>query len=352
MDAVGSESAVVFGYSEGGPLAALFAATYPERTSRLVIYGSYAVRTPQPDYPWAPHPAVRQRWIDNLEAEWGGMVDLKLMAPSLVGDEAFEKWWSKQLRAGVSPAGAIALARMNTAVDIRSILDTIQVPTLVMHRTGDQDADVAEGRYLANAIPNARFVELSGDDHLPYVGDVGALLNTVEEFVTGARRARETDRMLATVMFTDIVNSTAAAAKLGDEAWRALLDRHDDVVRSSLELFQGREVKHTGDGFMAAFDGPARGVRCAASICEAVRDLGLEVRAGLHTGECVVRGEDLGGIAVHIAARITALAGPGEVLASRTVKDLVSGSGISFVKWGTRQLKGVPGEWEIFTALP
>jgi class 3 adenylate cyclase len=349
MDAVGSERAVLFGHSEGGPMCLLFAAAYPQRTEGLVLYGTFAARARHPDHPWAPTAEERARHVRRIKEEWGGVVHLDELAPSLADDEDFRDWWARYLRSSASPAAAAALTSMNSEVDVRSVLPGITVPTLVVHHRGDRRVDVGAARWLAGQIPGARFVELPGDDHLIWA-DPDPIVDLVEEFVTGVPPAEVPDRVLVTVLFTDIVGSTATASALGDEAWRGLLDRHDETVRRYLERYRGREVKTTGDGFLAVFDGPARAVRCAQAIADAVGAFGLEIRAGAHTGEVELREEDVGGVAVHVAARIAALAGPGEVLVSRTVKDLTSGSGIVFAERGSHELKGVAGAWEVYAA--
>ena len=350
MDAAGSERAAVFGVSEGGNLCALFAATYPERTTSLVMFGCFAKRIWSPDYPWAPTPEKRQQEYELVEREWGNLMDLARYVPSKIGDQAFARHLTAYMRSAASPGAAVALLRMNTQIDIRLVLPTIRVPTLVIHRTGDRDAHVEEGRWLAARIPGARFVELPGDDHLPWVGDQDAILDEIQEFLTGIRQSPELDRALATVLFTDIVGSTELAARLGDRAWQALLEQHHALVRRELDRFRGREVDTAGDGFFATFDGPARASRCACSIRDAVRQLGIEVRAGVHTGEVELTGEKIGGIAVHIGARVAATARASEVLVSSTVKDLVAGSGIGFTDRGIHELKGIPGEWHLFAA--
>jgi class 3 adenylate cyclase len=341
MDAVGSKQAALFGVSEGGPMSALFAATYPERTAALVMYGSYAKRIWDPEYPWAPTSEERQRWYDLLEQGWGGAVDVETMAPSVASDPAFRDWWATYLRMSASPGAALALGRMNTQVDIRHVLPTISVPTLIIHRVGDRDIDVGGARYMAKRIPGAKYVELPGDDHLPFVGDQDSILDEVEEFF-------EPDRILATVLFTDIVASTERAATLGDRRWRELLELHNRVVRGQLERFRGREVDTAGDGFLATFDGPARAIRCAIACRDELARRGIEVRAGLHTGECELVGDKVRGIAVHIGARVASFAAQGEVLVSSTVKDLVAGSGLQFVDRGTHRLRGLPDEWHLF----
>jgi pimeloyl-ACP methyl ester carboxylesterase len=348
MDAVGSERAAVFGTSEGGPMCALLAATYPERTSALVLYGTYAKRIWDPEYPWAPTPGERQKFLTAIETGWGGVVDLATLAPSMVADEHFKQWWAAYLRLGASPGAALALAKMNTEIDIRHILATISVPTLILHRRDDRDAKLQGGQYIAERIPKAKFVELPGQDHLAWVGDADAILGEVEEFLTGVRHAPEYDRVLATVLFSDIVGSTERAAELGDRRWRDLLDSFHALVRRQLERHRGRELDTAGDGVLAAFDGPARAIRCACAVKNEVRDLGIEIRAGLHTGECERVGSKLSGIAVHIGARIASQASASEVLVSSTVKDLVAGSGLRFEDRGAHVLKGVPGEWRLF----
>ncbi len=350
MDKVGSERAALFGVSEGGNLCALFAATFPERTTALVMADTYAKRVWSPDYPWAPTPEKRQKEYELVEREWGNLMDLDHYIPSKIGDETFARRLATYWRRAASPGAAVALLRMNTQIDIRSILPTIRVPTLILHRTGDLDVNVEEGRYIAARIPGAKFVELPGDDHLPWIGDQDAFLDEVQEFLTGVRPPRAVDRVLATIMFTDIVGSTEFAARIGDQAWKSLLQQHDALVRKELVRFRGREEKTTGDGFFATFDGPARAIRCASSIRDNVRRLGVEIRAGLHTGEIELGDDHVGGIAVHIGARVAANAEPGEVLVSSTVKDLVSGSGVTFADRGLHTLKGVPGEWRLFSA--
>jgi pimeloyl-ACP methyl ester carboxylesterase len=351
LDAVGSERAAVFGHSEGGPMALLFAAAHPERTTALVAFGIFATRLRKPDYPWAPSAEERAAWIERVEREWGGDVDLATLAPSMAGDPAFRAWWASYLRSGASPGAAAALGRMNSAIDVRDVLPAVRVPTLVMHRTGDLDVNVEEGRWIAARIPGARFVELPGADHFPWVGDADRVVDEIQEFLTGVRPSPEPDRVLATVLFTDLVDSTRRAAELGDAAWRDLLSRHDAAVRRELDRFRGREAGTAGDGFLALFDGPARAVRCAAAVRDALRPLGLEVRSGLHTGELHVRPDGPSGVAVHIGARVAAEAGPGEILVSNTVRDLVAGSGLEFEDRGARRLKGVPGEWRLFAAV-
>ncbi len=350
VEAVGAERVDVFGFSEGGNLATLFAATYPERTEALIAFGIFAKREWSPDYPWAPTAAARRKEIALVRREWGGEMDLHILAPSVAGDEAFKRRLATYFRRSASPGAAAALLAMNTQIDIRAILPTIGVPTLVLHRTGDRDANIEEGRWIASRIPGARLVELPGIDHLPWVGDQDVVLDEIEEFLTGARVGAVPDRVLTTLLFTDVVGSTQRAVDLGDRAWRDLIEAHHLLVRGELDRWRGREIDTAGDGFLAAFDGPARAVRCAHAVVAGVRDLGLEVRAGVHTGECERVGDALRGIAVHIGARVAAEAGAGEVLVSGTVKDLVAGSGLVFDDRGSATLKGVPGEWRLFAA--
>lgn len=348
MDAVGSARAALFGVSEGGPMSALFAATYPDRTAALVIYGSYAKRIWDTDHPWAPSAIDRDSWLRYIYEEWGTPLDIEERAPSVAKDPRFRQWWATYLSRSASPGAALALSTMNADIDIRHVLGTIRVPTLILHRADDLTLRVEGARYMAERIPEAKYVELPGKDHLPWVGDQDAILDEIEEFLTGVRRGPEPDRVLATVLFLDIVGSTERAAALGDRGWRDLLQSFYAVVRRELERYRGREIDTAGDGILATFDGPARAVRCAAAACRSVRGLGIETRAGLHTGEVETLGDKIGGIAVHIGARVGALAGAGEVLVSSTVKDLVAGSGIEFADHGRHTLKGVPGEWQLF----
>jgi pimeloyl-ACP methyl ester carboxylesterase len=345
MDAAGSERAALFGVSEGGPMCSVFAASFPQRTSALVMYGSYAKRVWDPEYPWAPTPEERERWYTVLEQEWGSGADVEILAPS--ADERFRDWWSRYLRMSASPGAAVALGRMNTAIDIRQLLSAIRVPTLILHRTGDRDIDVRGSRWMAGQIAGAKYVELPGDDHLPWVGGQDGILDEVEEFLTGVRRGPDPDRVLATILFTDIIDSTQRASELGDRGWRDLLEQHHRVVRAELERYRGREIDNAGDGFCASFDGPARAIRCALAIREDLHRIGLDVRAGIHTGECEVLHDKLAGVAIHVAARIAASGGRGEVRVSGTVCDLVAGSGIAFQHLGPTALKGLPGVWQL-----
>jgi len=348
MDAVGSERAALLGVSEGGSMCALFAATYPSRTEGLVMYGSYARRHHAPDYPWGQSDAKVASTLREIEEEWGGPVGGAVRAPSAANDERFLRFWASYLVQSASPEAAATLMRMNSEIDVRPVLSAIQVPTLILHRSGDRIVQTEEAAYLAEHIPNAKLVVLDGEDHLPWIGDQDALLDEIEEGLTGIRRGPELHRVLATVLFTDIVDSTKRAAALGDARWKQLLQAHDELVRAQLDRFRGVEVKTTGDGFLATFDGPARAVGCAETITQTVRSLGIEVRAGCHTGEIEQVGDDVAGLAVHIGARVAALAGAGEVLVSGTVKDLVVGSGLSFEDRGSFELKGVPDRWHLY----
>lgn len=332
-------------------MRALFAATYPQRTSAPVIVGAYARRLWAPDYPFAPRRDEHERFMQEIGEGWGGPVGLARRAPSMMHDERFKDWWARYLRMSASPGAALALTRMNAEIDVRHVLQTIHVPTLILHRRDEQTLHVEHARYMARRIPNARYVELPGDDHLPWVGDQDAILDEIEEFLTGLRRGPAPDRVLATVLFTDIVGSTERAAQLGDRRWRDLLDGYYAQVRRELERFRGREIDTAGDGVFATFDGPARVIRCACEISRAVRMLGIEVRSGLHTGEIEMMGATVGGIAVHIGARVAAHAGAGEVLVSSIVRDLVAGSGLHFEDRGAHTLKGLPGEWRLFSVV-
>jgi len=348
LDTVGSERAALFGYSEGGVLCALFAATYPNRASALIMHGSYARLTAAPDYPWGLNEQERSAFVDQAVREWGAPIGIDMRAPSMATDERFRQWWARFLRLSASPAAFATLSHMNAQMDIRQVLPAIRVPTLILHSVNDRNLDVRGSRYLAEQIPGAKLVELSGPDHVPWLSDADIVVDEVEEFLTGARHAPEPERVLATVMFTDIVGASERAAGLGDRRWHDLLDSHHALIRRQLNHFRGREIDTAGDGFLATFDGPARAVRCASTISDGVRSLGIEVRAGLHTGECEMMGDKLAGIAVHIGSRVAALARPGEVLVSSTVKDLVAGSGLSFQDRGIQSLKGIPGEWRLF----
>ncbi len=346
MDAAQSRRAAVFGVSEGGNMSVLFAATFPERTSALVTFGVFAKRVWSSDYPWAPRPDDRAREIDAVERDWA-QLDPAPLAPQATPEQL--EAIARYLRRSASPGAAAALLRMNTQIDVRHVLPTVSVPALVLHRTHDRDVDVEEGRWIASQIPGARFVELPGDAHLPWLGDSDRLLVEIEEFLTGARPGVETSRVLSTILFTDVVGSTEIAARVGDERWRALLEQHHSVVRRELARHRGIELDTAGDGFFARFDGPARAVRCAAAIVDRVREeVGLDLRAGVHTGECELVDGKLAGIAVHTGARVAAAAQAGEVLVSSTVKALVAGSGIDFEDRGAARLKGIDETWQLF----
>jgi pimeloyl-ACP methyl ester carboxylesterase/class 3 adenylate cyclase len=347
MDAAGSKRAAIMGISETAAMALLFAATQPDRTRAVIAYGAWTNGDTRPAYPWAPT-SGEEDWLAELERDWGrGALFIDTMVPSLVGDKRYEAWYSKLERLAASPGGAVALARMAMQVDVGDILPAIQAPTLVLHRRGDRAIPISEGRFIADHIPGARFVELPGADHWPWIGDDRAI-EEIQEFLTGMREHAEPDRALATVMFIDIVDSTKRAADLGDRRWSDLLEAFYAIVRGELVRYQGREIDTAGDGFFMTFDGPARAIRCAATLIDAVAALGLDIRVGIHTGEVERLADQPSGLAVVIGARIGALAGAGEILVSRTVKDLVVGSELAFDKRGSQRLKGVPGEWELY----
>lgn len=348
MDAAGSERATIYGWSEGGAMSLMFAASYPERTAALVLFGSFACMR---EGAWTIPAAEFEQVCAMVENGWGHGVLLPPNAPSCANDEAFVRWWSQLERAAVSPGGIVALLRTNYAIDVRHVLPSISAPTLIFHRANDSLVPVAAGRYLAQHIPGAKYVELPGTDHMIQALDreiLDDLLDEVQEFLTGARERPEPDRMLATLVMNDIVGSTERAVEIGDRSWNELLTRYYAAVRAELATFRGREVNTTGDGVLATFDGPARAIRCACSIRVRVGQLGIRIRTGVHTGECEVIDGGIGGIAVHIAARVSAKADAGEVLVSSTVKDLVAGSRLEFSERGTHQLKGVPGEWQLY----
>lgn len=348
MDAVGSERAAVVGYSEGGTMCALFAATYPERTIGLVIIGGYARRSRTPDYPFGPEPAAHEKFIESLATSWPSDTLLELRAPSVVGDKHFTRWWTRFLRMSASPSAAVAMTRANNEIDIRHVLPTIQVPTLILHARGDRTCEIGHGRYIAENIPGAKFIEIDSDDHLPWLEGADEILRSVQEFLTGSRPKMVGDRVLSTIMFTDIVGSTEIAADRGDRAWGDLREAHNALVRQELAAYSGKEINTTGDGFVMAFDGPARAVRCAEALGEAVGEIGIDIRAGIHTGECELVDGELSGLALHIAARISDIAPAREIVVSRTVKDLVAGSGLAFEDFGVHALKGVPDEWQLY----
>ena len=351
LDAAGSERAALFGFSEGGPMSALFAATHPERVTHLILFGTYARGADFYNDEAALRSGIRIKRMDDALAHWGEGRSLEIFAPSVVSQENTRRFGLFERAVG-SPT--VIRERFRTAVelDVTEVLHTLRVPTLVLQRGNEKAVPATAARAMAEEIDGARYVELAGEDHIPWVGDAEPVLEEVEEFLTGVRRASESDRVLATVMFTDIVDSTRLAAEAGDRRWRDLAESHDEIVREALATYRGNEVKTLGDGFLATFDGPGRAIACAAAIVRRVRTLGLEVRAGLHTGECEVANDDVRGIAVNLGARVGAMAGPGEILVTSTVKDLVAGSGIPFEDRGMHHLKGVPDEWRLFRALP
>jgi class 3 adenylate cyclase len=351
MDAAGSERAALMGISEGVPMSILFAATHPERVQALVCYGGMARSTEADDYPFAPPvEALVESGSELVLPYWGQGALIEVAAPSQADNPDARAFFARMERASASPGMLASLAQMFIDLDVRDVVPTVQLPALVLHRRHDRLVNVRHGRWLAEHLPNTKLVELPGGDHAPWFEGCEQILDEVKEFLTGTHYAPEPDRILATVLFTDIVDSTDTAAQLGDQRWREVLERHRRGVRDALGRHGGREVKTLGDGFLVSFDGPARGIRCAREIVDSSGELGIQVRAGLHTGECELMGDDLGGIAVHIAARVTSLAEPSEVLVSRTVKDLVAGSGIEFADRGAHELKGVPDTWDLHAA--
>ena len=348
MDAAGSARAAVFGLSEGGSLATLFAAHYPERCQALVLWGAFAKFSS-----WFPTTEKLDAFYDYVESSWGTGANISAWAPAKKDDPVFREWFARRERSSASPAAVVALMRMNSQIDISGILPYVRVPTLVVHRTQDPVVNVEGGRQLANSIPNARLLELPGINHLPFLGeDSDRTTDEVAEFLTGEKPAIGGERTLATVLLTDIVASTMRAAAIGDRRWRELLDAHNAIVRREFARFRGTEVKTLGDGFLATFDGPGRAIHCALALTAAIRSLGIEIRAGLHTGEVEIGADDVRGIAVHLAARIVALAQPGECLVTRTVKDLVAGADIRFTERGRRELKGLADPVDLFSVAP
>jgi class 3 adenylate cyclase len=353
MDAAGSERAALFGMSEGAMMCMLFAAAHPERTSALVLWGAMARSTWAEDYPWAaPKEALLEADEELMSPYWGQGATLDVFSPSLADDPAAREYQARYERQAASPMRVDQLFKMFLDTDVRDTLPLIRTPTLVMHRRGDHAVNYRAARWLAEQIEGSRYVELEGEDHFPWVGEGGVdAMDEIEEFLTGVRPPPPIERVLATVLFTDIVDSTRLAGELGDRRWRELLEEHQRLVRERLGRFEGREIKTTGDGFLATFDGPTRAAECARAIVDDVPALGIEVRAGLHAGEVELMGDDVGGIAVHVAARIAALAGARTVLASRTVRDLAAGSGIEFDPFGRHALKGVADEWDIYSVV-
>lgn len=353
MDAAGSGQAALFGHSEGAGMCIVFAATYPERARALITYGGFAKRLRTNDYPWAPDTEKRMAYVDRLEHEGWSIwtdADVEYYAPSLVGDPEAARWFAAYVRRSASPGAAAHLLRLNTFVDVRAVLPQVRVPTLVLQAVGDRDVHVRDGRYLAEHIPGAKYVELPSGDHMWWVSHQDEILGEVQEFLTGTRPVVEADRFLATVLFTDIVGGTSIAAEVGDRRWRELIERHHVMVRQELRRHRGVEQDTAGDGFYATFDGPARAVRCGLAARDRLNGQGLQIRAGTHTGECQLVAGKVGGIAPIIGARIRDLAAPGEVLASATVRDLTVGSDLRFEDRGMHQLKGVPGDWHVFAA--
>jgi len=349
MDAAGAERAALFGVSEGGNMSMMFAAAHPERVSHLTLFGVFAKRAWSPDYPWAPTAEERRAWIDELVTGWDGAPDLTHLAPSRAGDRAFAEWFGRMARMAASPGSAKRLAELNTHIDVRDVLPAISVPTLVLHRVGDLDARIEEGRYIASRIPGARIIELDGADHVPWTLDTERICGEIEEFVTGVRGGPAGDTTLATILCTDIVGSTARRAALGDARWGHLIAAHDAGVRAILLRRHGVEINTTGDGVLAAFSSPGRALHAAFDIQEMARGLGLPIRAGVHTGECQRAGASVSGIAVDISVRVAACAGEAQVFASRTVRDLTIGAGFTFDDAGVHALKGAPGEWQLLS---
>ncbi|MGA9770742.1 MAG: alpha/beta fold hydrolase [Blastocatellia bacterium] len=348
MDAVGSRRAALLGVSEGGPMCSLFAATYPERTLALVMIGTYAKRIRSEDYPWAPTREQHEDFLEEMKKNWGGPVGLEARAPSVASDPHFREWWATYLRMGASPGAALALSRMNAEIDVRHVLPSVRVPALVLHRTGDTCLPVGGGRYMASLMPGARYVELGGRDHLPFVGDQDAIVDEIEEFLTGARPEPQIDRVLTTVLFILF----EGALHLPIQEQQVVRQRQQTHARHELALFRGKEIEMTDARLFATFDGPARAIRCAQAIADAAARLDIELQIGLHTGECEVIEETMGGVTVLLGEALAQAAVPGEVLISHTVKDLVAGSGIEFEPVGTRAFENLPGEWRLFTVRP
>jgi class 3 adenylate cyclase len=349
LKATGSEKIAIVGMGTGGPGAMLYAATYPERVSALVLFNCCARVVRTPDYPCGIPPELMERYMAVTGETWGTLANLEIFAPSMAADEHWTRWFLRCQRLSLSPDQAEEGIRYNNETAVQDVLPSIQVPTLVLHRRGDRYLRVEHGRFLAEHIPGASYKDLDGDDHVFFAGDTDAVIDEIEEFLTGIRPTESSERVLTTVMFTDIVGSSQTTTQMGDHAWRTLLDAHDAVVRTQLERHRGHEIKTTGDGFLATFDGPARAIRCACAIRDSVGGLGLDLRTGLHTGEVELRGDDVAGIAVVIGQRVSAQAGPGDVLVTTTVRDLVAGSGIEFADEGEYELKGVSGTWRLLS---
>lgn len=351
MEAAGSERVALLGISEGGPVSMLFAATYPEKTMALILYGVFAKGAWSQDYPYVLTREQYKRWMAIIRQSWGDPNSIANWAPSAVDDEIRKQWWGKLMRLGASPRAVIELVRTFSEIDVRPVLPSIQAPTLILHRNGDRVVRLGSAEYIAARIPDARYIELQGADHLWFVGDQGLIEAEIEEFLTGVRPAVRGERTLATVLFTDIVGSTALALEMGDSRWRTLLEQHDQLVRREMNKYRGREVRHTGDGFFITFDGPSRALFCAQAIRQTVEELAIGIRAGIHTGEVERIGGEIGGVAIHLAARVVDKAGAGQIVVSSTVKDLAVGSGIQFEDRGRHELKGIPGQWQLYEAL-
>ena len=352
LDAVGSKRAALLGISEGGVMSALFAATYPERTAGLVIDGSYPSALRRPGYPWGITEEQFEERIGRVTEIWGKVIGMERYAPSQVDNPEVANWWAMFTQMSASPGDAADLQRMNLLIDIRDILPAIRVPTLIVHARGDKIAPIEAGRYFAQHIPNARLLELNSDDHWPYFGDADLVLGEVQEFLTGVRSSPAPETMLATVLYTSVTQAGAHAVWLGDRRWNALVDRHHVVVRKALAQYSGREIEAGDHGVTAVFDGTARAIRCALDVRDELLELGLRIRAGLHAGECEIRGGRPRGVALQVASSVMGAAQPGEVLVSGTVKDLVVGSGLEFADRGTREFADVPGSWSLFAAGP
>lgn len=351
MDAANCEKAVLFGHSEGGTVSTLFAATYPQRTIALVTFGIFAKRRYSVDYPWAPKDEERQKYYQTIEGTWGNpeKMGLERIMPSMANDKEYRESFARYLRSAASPGTASALSRMNRETDITNILSSVKVPTLVLHRTGDKVAKIEEAKFIADRIPNSKLVELAGEDHLFWIGDTYSVIAEIEEFITGVRPSKVFDRVLSTIMFTDIVSSTEHLTRLGDEKWMNVLNQHNQIVRKQISRFNGREIKSTGDGFLATFKGPSKAILCAESIREEVKALDIEITAGIHTGECEIYDEnDIGGIAVHVASRVLSKAEPGQILVTMTVKYLLGGTGLEFTDLGEVPLKGIDEDFRLF----
>lgn len=351
LDEVGSKRAALAGYSEGGPMCILFATTYPERTQALITIGSFPRRQAAPDFPFGTGDRKSAEFFEMIRTQWGGPLDIDQRAPTLSTDPRFCKWWARFLRAGASPSAVIALQQANAQIDVRALLPSVRVPTLLLHAIHDRIISVDASRYMASHIHGSTLIEMDSEDHLPFGDCADQITAEIEHFLTGKHETPEIDRVISTVMFTDIVGSTKLAEELGDTRWRDLLVAHHDTVRKELAIYRGHEVKTTGDGFHATFDGPARAIQCGVAIVDAVRDLGIEVRVGIHTGECELVDGGVEGVAVHIAARVAELAEPHRVLVSQTVKDLVAGAGISFEDRGLHSMKGVSEQWRVFQVI-